>query len=213
MPGNVELPAGLCSFAEDLKAHVVQASGWVYMDETGRNRKYGYVGTEVGAQLTLRVDTTMGGKLGPDIGNVTLHIVYLATYENAGQAQFSCVSGCTCPAIIVDSLHEYQSSLITLRHMDLTPHADCIIQAELVPVVRPAPATPAVHGQVQAVLAGSTGAGAGPPSSAQKFKLMGLAMLGMGVRWVPRQDFMMAATEYGTLQDRNEAFDAELSQP
>ena len=100
------------------------------MDETGRNRKFGYVSTTPGSVLVLQFDSTLGLKAADKSDKkVMLHLAYLTTYENIGSANVSC-SECHCEPMVINALdvnpHE-KLSVIPIRAFQASCHVNCTL--------------------------------------------------------------------------------------
>ena len=76
--GNYESGRASCFIGQFLADRVVQADGFEWVSERG---KAGFIATQPGSVLRIRLDTTVPGSGAPN-ATVQLELMYLRSYEN-----------------------------------------------------------------------------------------------------------------------------------
>ncbi|KAG2422480.1 hypothetical protein HXX76_016004 [Chlamydomonas incerta] len=160
--------------------------GWQWTDE-GRG-KWGFVATEAGRQLRIRVRTELDGPR-RDRGDVVAQLVYLRGYDGMGAATLTCEYGCSCGGggadsadsaeaaaaaaapwrLVVDGYAgERQVTVAATADFTVSQAADCVL---LLTTLGPAPPT---GGSQQSDAEVQRRRRFGTPGS--KFKVMGILL-------------------------------------
>ncbi|EFJ49698.1 hypothetical protein VOLCADRAFT_89681 [Volvox carteri f. nagariensis] len=168
----------ICSIAFGWKALVQQpVDGWQWTDE-GRG-KWGYVATEPGKTIKLKVNTLLAGNRSREhsAANIVVQIAHLQSYRGMSTAKVSCVSGCTCMPAAIDAFSSRIVSLTAMKDIRVSQHPECVIE-----LLSGGPSPAALHAERDH----SSGSGhtngshgdSGDRQAAQghKFKLMGVVV-------------------------------------
>ncbi len=117
----------MCVHNKELKQYVVASGGWEFKDEArpGQRQKLGFVATQPGSTLKIKISTVMPGK--PKDGSVTILLAFLKSYSQMGIARISCVHGCSCTGHDLDANHTAKESTTHLHRVVTTQHLDCTI--------------------------------------------------------------------------------------
>ena len=94
------------TFGEDAASHdkkatgidVAKAEGWAYVETDEGHPKPGWVSTIPGSELWMVIDTDFGRLVDPHFISLTI----LSSYEHMGQAEVTCISGCSCDNSTID---------------------------------------------------------------------------------------------------------------
>ncbi|GIL63834.1 hypothetical protein Vafri_17825 [Volvox africanus] len=130
--GNSAPNSVMCSVAASFRQLVVLSEGFDYINEgTAIKPKPGYVATQPGSRLQLRVNTDRSAVGSPPDGMVHVYLHHLRSYEHMGMASISCVSGCSCQEVAVDALIQDRVSQVYLAGLTATQSPDCIIQVKV----------------------------------------------------------------------------------
>ncbi|GIL73988.1 hypothetical protein Vretimale_5073 [Volvox reticuliferus] len=128
-PGNYGATQATCYIGNQLQDLVQPpVEGWEWTDE-GRD-KWGYVATEPGKTLRLKVNTQVGpgSSDGASSPPIILQISYLQSYRIMSTAELRCESGCTCKAVILDAYDSRPVSIAITTDIKLTQHPECLMQ-------------------------------------------------------------------------------------
>lgn len=129
MPGNYESYGEKCVIGMFFVHAVTEDSGFKWIDENkGANgrQKYGYISTEPGSRLSVKVDTTAGIQTS-DAANMTVELLYLRSYEHMGKASVACTSGCSCSKKILDGHQSERSSQLHVLTVLVSQSPACVI--------------------------------------------------------------------------------------
>jgi hypothetical protein len=76
----------MCVHNEELKRYVVASEGWEFKDEArpGQKHKLGFVATQPGSTLKIRINTVMPGK--PKDAPVSVVLAFLKSYAHVRAA-------------------------------------------------------------------------------------------------------------------------------
>ncbi|KAG2434505.1 hypothetical protein HYH02_012172 [Chlamydomonas schloesseri] len=130
--GNTAPNATMCLVGDAFRSHLVSAQGFDWVNEGSTAKpKPGYVATQPGSKLRLRVDTDRSG-LGSAPGErVALYLHHLRSYEHMGAAALRCVSGCNCSEVRVDAHISERVSQVYLVKMEVSQSAACEVEVEV----------------------------------------------------------------------------------
>ncbi|KAG2488905.1 hypothetical protein HYH03_012535 [Edaphochlamys debaryana] len=112
---------------------VVSSQGWVLVffdGDQAHRHKPGLVAWEPGSTLQVRGVPGEHQPMtspGPD-GWVAVAITFLISYTERGMAEVTCVSGCTCDPLVIDSHTEHHYSVSDNRFFAVTQSPDCLLQ-------------------------------------------------------------------------------------
>ncbi|GIL78985.1 hypothetical protein Vretifemale_8390, partial [Volvox reticuliferus] len=130
--GNSAPNSVMCSVAESFQQLVILSEGFEYINEgTAIKPKPGYVATQPGSRLQLRVDTDRSAVGSPPDAMVHVYLHHLRSYEHMGTATITCVSGCSCQGVEVDALILDRVSQVYLAGLTVTQSSDCIIEVKV----------------------------------------------------------------------------------
>jgi hypothetical protein len=117
----------MCIHNEELKQYVVSADGWDFKDEArpGQKPKLGYVSTQPGSILKIKLNTVVPGK--ERSAPVAVILAYLKSYAHMGIAHISCVGGCACTGHDLDGQQGQRESTTHLHRIVTTQHEECTI--------------------------------------------------------------------------------------
>ena len=114
LPDNEALPT-ICYVGDTFKRLASSIEGFEWRDEAckdARQPKLGFVATEPGAALTLRLDTSaLKPPSNPDWGSV-VKLGILKSYQLMGTADVTCSRGCACEPTRFDGHHEVHNSQV-----------------------------------------------------------------------------------------------------
>jgi hypothetical protein len=134
LPDNEALPT-VCYAADGFKGLATDVQGFEWRDEArkdARQPKLGFIATEPGAALTLRLDTSaLKPPSNPDWGTV-VKLGHLKSYEHMGSADVTCVRGCKCAPSRFDSHHEVRNSQV--HHHSFVIElggAECVLRVQV----------------------------------------------------------------------------------
>jgi lysophospholipase L1-like esterase len=119
LPGNIDGNYLSCSSGFTLQSLAVNNSGWRYMADDKRQVKYGLISMDAGQRVSLRVMHK---------GWLAVFVAYLTSYDNMGQASFSCIMDCTCNPILVNATIAERVSVTDIAVLDVQAHGECHIQ-------------------------------------------------------------------------------------
>ncbi|EFJ49700.1 hypothetical protein VOLCADRAFT_89683 [Volvox carteri f. nagariensis] len=184
-PGNHGATVETCYIQDQLQALVQQpVVGWNWTDE-GRG-KWGYVATEPGKTIKLKVNTQigMGGSSssidgdgeGAELQPIIVQVAYLQSYRGMGTARLSCEAGCNCTSILLDAYDARPASLAVTVDIKVTQHSECHLELK-----SGLPSAKAVQAAKSGAAEGVTGLSSGWEGSSKgllgyKFKLIGLVV-------------------------------------
>jgi hypothetical protein len=96
-------------------------------------RKPGWVASTPGAHMDMAIDTWFASATTPEdaIGEVDVVLTYLRSYEHMGQADVSCLSGCTCSQAAVDAHSSERTSVAEVMALRVTPAARCVVRVRV----------------------------------------------------------------------------------
>ena len=114
LPDNEALLT-VCYTADGFKGLATGAEGFEWRDEArkdARQPKLGFIATEPGSALTLRLDTSaLKPPSNPDWGTV-VKLGHLKSYEKMGVGDVTCVQGCKCEPTQFNGHHEVHNSQV-----------------------------------------------------------------------------------------------------
>ncbi|PNH01936.1 hypothetical protein TSOC_012121 [Tetrabaena socialis] len=111
---------------------VALAEGFEWVNEgTAVKPKPGYVATRPGARLQLRLDTDRSAVGSAANENVHVYLHHLRSYQHMGSAKLSCVSGCSCPEVVVDAHITEQVSQVYLALVVVTQAKECVVEVQV----------------------------------------------------------------------------------
>eukprot|EP00798_Chlamydomonas_sp_ICE-L_P027685 gene27685-7326_t len=103
-----------------------ESEGWEWTDE-GRG-KWGWVATQPLARLVLRFDSNIFAPTDPRSANtVAVSIAHLKSYEHMGEANVTCISGCSCQWGMLDGDITDHYSQLRVQEIKVTQAANCTI--------------------------------------------------------------------------------------
>ncbi|EFJ45735.1 hypothetical protein VOLCADRAFT_105823 [Volvox carteri f. nagariensis] len=111
--GNLPPSTSVCLVGHTFTSLVTYAQGWSWVNEgTEEKPKWGYVATEPGSRLVVRLpDTLPPGGRHAAAAAVPVLLHYLQSYAGMGKARVECGGGgCNCSTVVVDALHLGRSS-------------------------------------------------------------------------------------------------------
>uniref|UniRef100_A0A383V5K6 SGNH hydrolase-type esterase domain-containing protein n=1 Tax=Tetradesmus obliquus TaxID=3088 RepID=A0A383V5K6_TETOB len=124
--GNWEEVNRLCTHGKAFEAVVTQSKGWQMVNEGDEFKpKFGYVTTQVGAELVITLNTTR--RSAPELQRMNVQLAYLRSYTGLGMALVKCSGGCECQDTLVDGHHELRQSTIFLLRLYPTQAPACRI--------------------------------------------------------------------------------------
>ena len=127
---NYESKSERCLVESKFKHVVREWAGWNWTDE--HRSKWGMVSTTAGAFLSLKFDSSMPGNSSKDGGLIGLRVAYLMSYENAGTCLITCVSGCMCSPVTLNTHNPKERlSLMKLHRLEITQSPDCQMKIEV----------------------------------------------------------------------------------
>lgn len=133
--GNWQTHTLLCATDHVVQDYVVNAQGFSYGYEhtTGLYgfHKYGWIAMTPGSKLTVQVPTAHTPGVAADSNVTAVFFGHLRSYQHMGRAAISCISGCSCDAVVVDAHHNVTTSQTLLVRLDVTPHERCQMQVEV----------------------------------------------------------------------------------
>jgi hypothetical protein len=113
-----------------LRLDVIGGEGFQFFLNTtngSAKRKPGWVATKPGASMDVAVNTLfMSG--GQAVGDVDVVLTYLRSYEHMGQANVTCIAGCTCAGARVDAHRTEHVSVAELVMLRVTPAERCVVR-------------------------------------------------------------------------------------
>ncbi|GFH18797.1 uncharacterized protein HaLaN_15658 [Haematococcus lacustris] len=123
IPGNWESRSDKCFIA---------SFSWMNDQAPDKRAKWGFIASQPGAQIRLKLDTTTSAKSllegAQDQDLVTIEVAHLRSYAGMGMASVECLSGCTCSPTILDGHHQARVSLVALHEVVATQAAQCVLQ-------------------------------------------------------------------------------------
>jgi len=133
-PGNWEARNLMCVYGEAFAESVDRSasSGFALVNEGGNAKKpkWGFVATETGSELVVRLNTTRASGAARD-GDRRMNVMlaYLKSYEHMGVARVRCRGGCACepPEQEVDAHHDVPASTVYLARVLASPASACEI--------------------------------------------------------------------------------------
>ncbi|GIM14751.1 hypothetical protein Vretimale_17546 [Volvox reticuliferus] len=157
--GNIPPSSPMCIIGDSFRslADSVTTTGWDYINEgTTEKPKPGYVAREPGSVLRVRIDTDRSG-MSSQTEDVHVFFHYLRSYEHMGKAAFRCVSGCTCSSKEYDGHHEEKVSQLYMALMEVSQHAACVMEVQVLNTTRSGEYKFKVAGVVISEMAGDGG--------------------------------------------------------
>jgi hypothetical protein len=171
-----------CTFGPNLLSRLATplpatsyGTGWRYIRQDGAFRdKPGLVASGSGAHLKLMLtEVKAEGQAASSPSSssssscVAVHLVHLRSYEHMGMAQLSCSGACTCANMTIDghldrrySLEDTAPPLAVCPVLTFTPHAECCLDAVVLPRTHSGQHTVKITGLVVTPASGShTGIG------------------------------------------------------
>ena len=125
---NYESKSERCLVESKFQKAVEEAKGFNWTDE-GR-KKWGYVALTPGSTLTIKFDSSMPGRVNDP--SISLRVAYLMSYANAGCATISCVQGCECKPVLLNTHNPNERlSLMKLHRMEITQSQECRMRFEV----------------------------------------------------------------------------------
>jgi hypothetical protein len=91
--------------------------------------RYGYLTTNVGDSLTLRVNSDVLSEQDvKDQAKVMLALTFLKSYSDVGQVNVECISGCDCKPKVFDAKNSRPTSELHTERMEVGPGAECLLK-------------------------------------------------------------------------------------
>lgn len=116
-----------CLMAHMMRDLVVEKEGpWEWRNEgTEQKPKWGYISTQPGSWLVLKINTLASDRLKPG-DPLSLWVAYLQSYEHMGKFEAACKAGCSCDPVIVNShsASERWSQMVQAK-MNITAAESC----------------------------------------------------------------------------------------
>jgi len=72
-----------------------------------------------------------GKRVNITVGTVEVLFGYLRTYENIGNAKLACISGCSCPPVLLEGRWDDHASQPYYMRINVTPHKECTMQVKV----------------------------------------------------------------------------------
>ncbi|GLI65991.1 hypothetical protein VaNZ11_009684 [Volvox africanus] len=130
--GNTAPSSPMCLVGDVFRQLVVLSEGFDYINEgTAIKPKPGFVSTQPGSRLQLRVDTDRSAVGSPPDGMVHVYLHHLRSYEHMGIAAISCISGCSCPAVEVNAHITEKVSQLYMARLVISQSKDCIVEVKV----------------------------------------------------------------------------------
>lgn len=112
------------------KCVVGPAEGWEWVNEAkGPRPKWGYVATEPGRVLRLKLNTTASA--GMRDRPVLVQIAHLRSYKHMGWAEVTCERGCECAPTRFNGHAPDRKSLLVLHRLYASQSPDCRLAVEV----------------------------------------------------------------------------------
>ena len=114
LPNNEALPT-VCYVGNEFKSLASATEGFEWLDEAKRDArqpKLGFIATEPGSALTLRLDTSALKPPADKLWGTVVRLAHLKSYERMGAGDVTCVQGCKCEPSRFDGHHEVRNSQV-----------------------------------------------------------------------------------------------------
>lgn len=130
LPGNIVWDAEYCIIDQKFKSTVTESPGFEWVDEAkpeSVTRKWGFVATKPESLLVVTFSTasTTRGVKDP---HTVLTINHLKSYEHMGQAEVTCISGCTCQPTILEGHWQQHNSQLSPHRFSVTQAPQCTLK-------------------------------------------------------------------------------------
>lgn len=130
-PGNNEISSERCFIGPAFKSAVTTTESFTWINEAkGARPRWGMVAKTPGALLQLKFNSMAVGK--GDASVVAL-LAYLKSYHHMGQAEVSCVSGCSCAPVLLQGHTKEKHSQQELLKFMVSQSAECVVQVKVLP--------------------------------------------------------------------------------
>ncbi|KAG2488702.1 hypothetical protein HYH03_012702 [Edaphochlamys debaryana] len=134
LESNLESAADRCFVGPSLTKALLDAQGFEWVNE-GKNPKlpkWGYVASQPGAVLRLKLATATSAGTEEERGmNVSMQLGFLHSYEHMGRAAVSCEDGCACDPWVLDGHTEVRNSQTLLSAFPVTQASECVVRVEV----------------------------------------------------------------------------------
>ncbi|KAL4856610.1 hypothetical protein ACK3TF_003052 [Chlorella vulgaris] len=134
--GNYPAKSNACLMGSQFKPLAVTTEGFAWINEgTADKPKQGWVATAPGSVLEFDVatDITPGNESFIGSASVAAAIVYLSSYEHMGQAEVSCVEGCTCQSKTLNGHMTGLGTQQSIMLVELSLAARCRLRVMVLP--------------------------------------------------------------------------------
>ncbi|PRW59533.1 hypothetical protein C2E21_1609 [Chlorella sorokiniana] len=131
--GNFAAKTNTCLMGDQFSAVVKRHKGFAFVDEGKPGKpKTGWVATQPGSWLEFDVNTK---EAAAEAGQPTIAVAvaHLTSYAHMGQANVTCITGCTCPDVTIEGHQPEHHSQTVLTNVDVSTAEVCRMRVSVLP--------------------------------------------------------------------------------